>query len=324
MNGLRLEIIATINTHKIGRRFLGELVEHGVTIMRLNGAHVLQDQIPKAVALIRECCGRDARVLLDLPGNKIRTSGLLESVSVKNGERFELEAKNFNVESFVRHLKEGDVVVSSDGQLKMVVETLVSDRVSFVSLCDGELLNNKGIHLERGRLADTPFLFERDRALLAAGVAVGIDYVGFSFVRTAENAREACRLLEGTGVAPILKIETREATEPDALDAILATTDRFLIDRGDLASEVGVLQFPSVFNRTLEKAVAGGRQVFVATQLFASMCDHNLPYLSEVIEFHRLAHSGIVGIQLSEEIAVGKHPVEVLRLIAALTEEAPA
>ena len=65
-----------------------------------------------------------------------------------------------------------------------------------------------------------------------------------------------------------------------------------------------------------------GRTVFVATQLFASMVDHNLPYLSEVIEFHRLANSGIRGVQLSEEIAVGRHPLEVLKLIAALTGEA--
>jgi pyruvate kinase len=67
--------------------------------------------------------------------------------------------------------------------------------------------------------------------------------------------------------------------------------------------------------------VAAGRKVFVATQLFMSMNDKHLPYLSEVIEFHRVAHAGIVGIQLSEEIAIGHHPLEVLELIATLTAD---
>lgn len=322
MTRLGLDVITTINTHTIDDRFLNELVIHGASVMRVNGAHVRPDQIPRAVELIRSACGRAVRILVDLPGNKVRTRGLPQDVTLHRGERFELGAEHFSVETFLRCLKEGDVVVSSDGQLTMVVEAVDPERVSFLALCDGRLLNNKGVHLPRASLVDMPLLLEEDRALLDASVRSGVDFVGFSFVRTAEDAEAAYRVLDGTGVTPIIKLETKEATALETVDAILARAEIVLIDRGDLASEVGIAAFPLVFNRTLEKAVAVGRTVFVATQLFASMVDHNLPYLSEVIEFHRLANSGIRGVQLSEEIAVGRHPLEVLKLIAALTGEA--
>ena len=318
----KLEIIATINTHKITRAFLRQLVENGATIMRMNGAHVRPPDIPKAVGLIREHCGRDAKILVDLPGNKIRTSGLLQNVALKNGETFELESRNFSYPGFIDYLKAGDAVTSSDGQLSMAVEKVHADRVSFTALCDGELLNNKGLHLPAKSLAHLPFLFDRDREILKHALPCDIDYAGFSFIRTPENVDEAHSVLAGSAMTPIIKLETKEGTEPAALDAILKRASTFLIDRGDLASEVGMTRFPMTFNRTLAKALASGGKVFVATQLFASMYEHNLPHLSEVMEFHRLARTGIVGIQLSEEIAIGKHPLEVLKIIAALSGEA--
>lgn len=315
----KLEIIATINTHKITREFLRQLVEHGATIMRMNGAHVRPPDIPKAVKLIREHCGHDAKILVDLPGNKIRTSGLLQSVALRSGETFELEARNFSYAGFIDYLEAGDAVTSSDGQLTMAVEKVQADRVVFIALCDGELLNNKGLHLPAKSLAHLPFLFDRDREILAHALPCDIDYAGFSFVRTPENVDEARSALAGSAMVPIIKLETKEGTEPAALEAILSRASTFLIDRGDLASEVGMAHFPATFNRTLAKALAGGGKVFVATQLFASMYEHNLPHLSEVMEFHRLARTGITGVQLSEEIAIGKHPLEVLKMISTLT-----
>lgn len=314
-----LDIIGTVNLDEVSPEFLSALVEHGVTIFRLNGAHVPPSRIGEAVALIRRACGDEVKVLVDLPGTKIRTTGLRERVVLKKGDEFELEAGNFTMEAFVRALKVGDVLLSSDGQLKLTVEALPPGRIRLAAQCDGALLDNKGVHLQRETPSEVPFLVERDRLILAEAVKARVDYAGFSYVRSPDDVDEAHRVLAGTGIAPFIKLETREATTPETLEAILPRASVFLIDRGDLASEVGIAQFAPTFIATMTRALAAGKTLFVATQLFMSMCDKELPYLSEVVEFHRLVVAGIAGIQLSEETATGRHAIEVLRLIARLT-----
>lgn len=316
-----LQIIATINTNKITNEFLQKLLNRGANIFRLNGAHVKVEDIGSVVGKIRRVCGKNVEILIDLPGNKIRTSGLYQSIALRNGEKFELRYNNFNFDSFIRFLNVDDIVISSDGQLKMIVSDVRSDKVIFEALCDGKLLNNKGIHVQKGNLAEMPFLFEKDREIIKESKKYNIDYAGFSFVRTPYNVKEAFDLIGASPIKPIIKLETREATNKENLSEILKLAEYFLIDRGDLASEVGVTRFPRIFNNTMTEAVEKGKKLFVATQLFASMYENYLPYLSEVIEFHRLANSGIEGIQLSEEIAVGKHPFEVLELIKSICKE---
>jgi len=315
----KLDIIATINTHKADGALLDGLVRAGATIFRINGAHMRPAQIPTAVKVIRQCCGDRVKVLIDLPGNKIRTRDLVQTVTLKRGESFALDSVNFSLESFPKYLKRGDTVISSDGQLTMSVKEVAPERVIFLAECDGELLNNKGLHVPTAELGELPFLWELDRKIIEHSLSSGVDYAGFSFVRTPANIEEAKRALAGSSITPIFKLETKEATAPQALQSILSRAEIFAIDRGDLASEVGMASFPATFNRTLSAGLAAGKKMFVATQLFASMYERQLPFLSEVVEFHRLAHSGIAGIQLSEETAIGKHPFEVLAMIATLS-----
>lgn len=315
---MSFEIISTINPLKLSQRFMNDLLDNGTTIIRLNGAHIQEQGFDACVSEIRRLSKGNCSILLDIPGTKIRTEGLLINIQLTANETFALNADNFNYPEFLNHLSAGDEVVSSDGQLKMLVQSVSEGRVEFRALCCGELLNHKGVHLASGDLSRMPFLGQRDYRLVSLALRHNIEYVGFSFVRSPEHVDEILHLLKGTLCRPIVKLETREVVNPIVLEKVIGQADDFLIDRGDLASEVGLAKFPSIFNRTMDSVIDSGKRLFVATQLFASMCTHNLPHLSEVIEFKRLFDRGVTGVQLSEEIAVGEHPVEVLKMMQTI------
>jgi len=311
----KFEIIGTINPKTVNQEFLIDLNLAGVTIFRINGAHVDPEDIPEISILLRKSLKNKIKIQVDLGGSKIRTKNIYEPICIKKGKSLELKEANFNYPDFLKILDKGDIVLSSDGQLELTVEKVSKEKVKLKSRCDGFLLNNKGVHLITKSLAHLPVLSQKDKELVEFIKKGTIDYVGISFVRSPEQVQEVKSLFSDTPVKPIFKLETREATQKDTLKRILDLHDTFSIDRGDLVSEVGMVQFPEIFNRTLEECLSRKKRIFVATQIFASMVNHNIPFISELMEFDRLYRSDISGIQLSEEIAIGKYPFEILRII---------
>ena len=251
--------------------------------------------------------------MLDLPGNKIRTRHIRVPIALQIGQTFQLYHQNFSYPGFLELLKERDVLTSQDGRLHMRVEQVGKDCVTLQALSHGHLDNNRGIHRKGGSPNGLPFLLEKDHELIRLAKGLPIDILAISYVRSPDDIGRIEKILEGCRLTPIYKIETREAI--DQLDAILDRAQQVLIDRGDLSSEIGLVQFPAVFNRILERCRTHGKGVYVATQLFASMIEHNRPFISEVMEFDRLVKAGIQGIQLSDETAIGHYPIEVLEFI---------
>ena len=315
----KLDIIATINTVKATEDYIQSLIQHGATILRLNGAHILLENLPGAVAFLREAGKGKAAVMIDIPGSKIRTKNIFRPIALRQGETLVLERSNFNFESFIDYVEAGDALASTDGQLTLLIQEKTAEKMSLTAQCDGVLLDGKGVHATEKRLTGMPLFSERDKKIVEICKDTQVDYAGISFARSPLDIHEANAAFAESGVKPIIKIETKEAAAPETLDAFLDAHELFNIDRGDLASEVGMFRFPEVFTRVQEAAIQKRKKLFVATQLFASMYENKIPYLSEIVEFYRLANAGIQGIQLSDETAVGKYPLEVLRLIREVT-----
>lgn len=314
------QVIATINPHKTTKQTVNLLVENGATTFRLNGAHVDVETLASFSKELQRIADKTIKILLDLPGNKIRTQAISQDIHLEKGEAFELSVGNFNFSDFVTWLVRGDVLLCSDGQLQVKVEECLGDRCIFVATNTGTLRNGKGVHLQQRRLDRLPFLSSRDYVLIDEAKKARVDYLGFSFVRRLEDMVEAGHVIAGSDIEPIFKLETREMGDMQTLQGVLGRGDRFLIDRGDLLSEVGLHAFPTTFNQILDAVLTSGKEALIATQLFMSMCNQTLPYISEIIEFHRLLKLGIHGIQLSEETAVGDNPIDVLRIISGFLE----
>ena len=74
----------------------------------------------------------------------------------------------------------------------------------------------------------------------------------------------------------------------------------------------------------IDKALFYNKKVFLATQFLTNMIDKPIPSIAEVISLYSTFKTGIYGIQLSEETAIGKYPLECLKVIEKILSEIKA
>ena len=208
----------------------------------------------------------------------------------------------------------------ADSTIALEVDELLGDTIQVISHSDGELLNNKGMHVP-GIHKDIPFLFERDQKLIESACELGLDYLSLSFVRNAEDIRTAKQLITSK-VQIFAKVETTDAV--NNLSEILNEVDTINIDRGDLSSDIGMYELPEAQEMIIREAKTAGKQIFLATQFLKNMEFHPVPLIPEIIELHKSIRVGVSGIQLSEETAVGKYPVECVKTYIRCLQPLPA
>lgn len=308
----KFQVIATLNTHLLNTESLEGMHRHGATILRINGSHIQPAELAHYAKEVRKVLGHRINILVDLPGNKIRTAMLSQPIPLRAGKTFELFAAQVNYPGFVGVLKVGDVILANDSLYKFTVVSANAEKATLSSHTDGLLISNKGMHLI-GRPLDLPFLFPRDRELLASAKENGLDYIGYSFVRTAADVDEAMAAIKGTPLKAIIKVETAPAVEN--LDAILDRAEEFLVDRGDLSCDVTIERVDHYQKLILKRGKLRGKKVYFATQFLHSMLENNVPLIAEACGLADAIHCGVDGIQLSEETAIGKHPLEVLETV---------
>lgn len=312
------KIIATVGPSLLYTTPLCE-VHNERNIYRINGAHGSIEDIEKYILEIRSQV-EDAKILMDLPGNKIRTTNFQDGfIDVVENELFNLKFNQTNFQDFFKYLERGNIIWANDSIFKFEVKDIDFERseISFLSHSTGRLLNNKGMHA-RGIHDTIPFLFDKDIELIKLANKHKLAYVGLSFVRTREDILEAKKLIH-SDIAIISKVETIAAVKH--LVDILNEVDYILIDRGDLSTEIGLEKVPAYQKYIIDKALFYGKKVFLATQFLKSMEYNPIPTIPEVIDMYNTLKSGIYGIQMSEETAVGKYPKNCLETICNLMDE---
>lgn len=286
-------------------------------IYRINGAHGNIDEIENYIATVRRQIP-DADVLLDLPGNKVRTKDLPDGgITIENGKTFEVNSECFNYIDFYKSLEPGMIAWANDSIFEFEVVSADKDKIVFLSKSDGVLINNKGVHV-RGIHGHIPFLFEKDRQLIDIANKWGLSFIGLSFVRRPEDVKEV-RTLIGSKTEMITKIETLEAVEN--INFILPLTKYILIDRGDLSTDISLVKIPRFQRYIIDKALYFNVNVFLATQILKNMETKPIPTIGEMEALYEIFKSGVYGVQLSEETAVGKHVKECVKTLEAVNQE---
>lgn len=288
-------------------------------IYRINGAHGTIAEIEKNIRNIRGQIP-SAVILMDLPGNKVRTANIEVGVQLEKGKTFELRSGQFNYPNFYRHLQPGMTAWANDSVFEFEVVSADSEKIVFRSKSDGVLINGKGVHV-RGIHKDIPFLFEKDRQLIELANQYRLDFVGLSFVRTPENVKEAQSLL-GESTQVISKIETIDAVEH--INEILPLVKYILVDRGDLSTDIGIEKIPRFQKYIIEKALYFDVKVFLATQVLKNMETKPIPTIGEIEALYEIMKSGVYGVQMSEETAVGRYVPECVRLLEQMDQEVKA
>jgi pyruvate kinase len=148
----------------------------------------------------------------------------------------------------------------------------------------------------------------------------GYEYIGLSYVRSAEAILDVKERLRGSRTGVIAKVETREAV--DNIESIVEVSDGVMIDRGDLSRAIGVLALGAVQKRVSRECHRGGKLLIVATGLFASMRSAQEPGISEVSDAFNAVLDGADYLMLAEETAVGDHPELVVATVRKVIEAA--
>jgi len=285
-------------------------------IYRINGAHGSIADIEAGIKNIRSQIP-GAAILLDLPGNKVRTANIDVGIQLEKGKTFKILNSQFNYPEFYRHLKPGMTAWANDSVFEFEVVSADSEKIVFLSKSDGVLIKGKGVHV-RGIHKDIPFLFEKDRQLIGLANQYKLDFVGLSFVRSPENVREAKSLI-GEGTQVISKIETMDAVEH--INEILPLVKYILVDRGDLSTDIGIEKIPRFQKYIIDKALYFDVKVFLATQVLKNMETKPIPTIGEVEALYEIMKSGVYGVQMSEETAVGRYVPECVRLLEQMDRE---
>jgi len=252
----------------------------------------------------------DARILLDLPGNKIRIANLCNPIRFEVGDVFEMSSEQLSYPDFFSHLHVGDKITANDAIYVFEVISLRKSSARFRSLSTGLLTNGKGLHIA-GIHGGMPFLFESDLAFMKVATELKIDYLGLSFIRNVDDVQQAkavLQKLDNKYIQIISKIETSSAVAN--LTDIFDEADIILIDRGDLSCDVGMLEMPRHQDYIIKMARRAGKSIFLATQFLKNMVQFPLPSIAEEVDLYNTLKTGIQGIQLSEETAIGNYPVQ--------------
>lgn len=313
----RRKIVATIGPATASVDAVRRLVEAGMSVARLNGSHASLDWHVSAIGLIREAAP-DIPILLDIPGRKIRTAQLENEPSFGLGDTITLttaahyrgrEKVLVNYPQLHTDLAAGSVILADDGQLRFTVVDIQGQDIVCRAETAGTLRSAKGINVPTVTLR-TALVTERDREMLAFARQHGVDFVGISFVESAQHVRTIRDIIGGSRPGIVAKIENQGAMQH--LDEIVAASDAIMIDRGDLSVETTLENVALAQKTILAAARRAACPAIVATEMLHSMIASSTPTKAEVSDITNAVLDGASAVMLSGETAVGAFPVEAV------------
>lgn len=333
----KTKIICTMGPNTNDKELMKQLVLNGMNIARFNFSHGdYEEQLGRFNILkeVRSELNLPVAILLDTKGPEIRT-GILENgekVTLVEGQEFTLTTKkmvgnNQKCSITYRQLQEdvvpGNTILIDDGLIELEVKEIKDTDIICNVISGGELGEKKGMNVPNVKVK-LPGITQKDREDIVWGIGQGIDFVAASFVRNAEAILEIRKLLEengGSRVCIIAKIENAEGLEN--IDEIIEVSDGIMIARGDLGVEIPAYEMPHIQKEIIKKCNNSYRPVITATQMLDSMIRNPRPTRAEMTDVANAVYDGTDAIMLSGETAMGKYPIEVLKLMSkiALTTE---
>jgi pyruvate kinase len=331
----RTKIVCTIGPASSSPEVLEALILQGMDVVRLNFSHGTREEHARVAKEVREISarvGRPVAILGDLSGPKIRVGVMKEGTTLATGSLVTLTPGDVvgdpwtvpvNHPGLARDVRVGDAILVADGTLELRVEAVEGQQVVSRVVVGGPLPSHKGVNVPT-RTLSLPSLTPKDEEDLRFAVGNDFDYVAQSFVQSAEDVARAKAIAEEAGRAlPVIaKVERQGAL--DRLEAILAAADGVMVARGDLGVETPLARVPAVQKRVIRLANELGKPVTTATQMLESMVESPRPTRAEATDVYNAILDGTDAVMLSEESAIGKHPVEAVKVLKAIALEAEA
>ncbi len=320
----KIDILATLGPSSLDKATVQKMDEAGVDVFRINLSHTPLEKVSGIVQNLRDWTRKT--ICFDTQGAQIRTGRMQHGTSVvsKDSTVWLVSDEHLGDESTIplypregfEGLEVGDLV-SIDFH-SVVVQVISREGNRFVGrvLSGGEIGSNKGVSVDRS-ISLPPFT-QADKSAFAQARDVGISCFALSFASSREDV-EQLRNFFPYKVVVISKIESKKAMQN--LEGICEVSDAVLIDRGDLSREIPLSKIAFAQKSIIERARATNTPAYVATNLLESMINDFRPTRAEINDITNTILDGAQGLVLAAETAIGKYPVQSVRMVANIIKE---
>lgn len=345
---MKTEIYATFGPACGEEAVLREMVEAGMTGMRLNLSHTTlaaSEGWIRAYQRAARAAGAEPKILIDMQGPELRVGQLAEPLFLEEGQQIALGQGGISVPeraaaridipvpavtridipvpaAAMAVMCAGDEVLLDDGKIQLEV-LCAGDGTAEARVIRGGCLKGRKSLKIRDRDVEMPVLTEHDKENIRAAKAYGVTALMQPFVRSGRDLEEVRAVLRENGAAELqifAKIENRAGVE--RLEEILPAADLAVIARGDLGNDMPLWELPAVQKRIEGICHRLGKPYIVVTQMLASMETSPVPTRAEVSDIFHAVYHGAAGVMVTGETAVGRYPAEAVRYLANTAAEA--
>src|SRR5690606_6155070 len=222
----RTKIVATLGPASAPKETLTSMIAKGVDVCRLNFSHGSQDDHLTVIQTIREinqAHQMNIGILADLQGPQIRIGKMKEDgaillnsaeVEITTNELIGDEQRIYiTYPNFPKDVKADEIILLDDGKIQLrVLQTNFVDSVRCEVVHGGVLTSRKGVNLPNTRVS-IPSLTDEDLDNLNFVLGHDVEWIGMSFVRTADDIRRLKKIIKEKGKTArvVAKIEKPEA-----------------------------------------------------------------------------------------------------------------
>jgi pyruvate kinase len=330
----RTKIVATLGPATRNPEILAGVIKVGADVLRLNFSHGTRESHLELIAIARDAserAGREVGLLGDLPGPKIRLGDIEgDMLQLRHGQTLLLTTAGAEGRRDVlpvawsglpEAVAPNDVIYLADGSIRLRVRETDGNEVLTKVETGGTVTSHQGMNLP-GAEAVPNSIGQADFDWIDFCCENGVDLIAVSFVRSPGDLEDVNRRLaeRGSDIPVIAKIEKREAVAA-AEEIVQTATGGIMVARGDLGIELPIETIPNTQKRLLRIAGRHAKPAITATQMLASMVRSTRPTRAEATDVANAIYDGTDALMLSEETAVGQHPVKAVQMMARIAEE---
>ena len=330
----KTKIICTLGPAVESEEMMRKLIRAGMDAARFNFSHGDHEEhlgrLNKLKA-VRDSMSRPVATIMDTKGPEIRIKSFdVKSISLEAGDTFTLTTEDVvgNGERVAvtypklhEEVKPGMEILIDDGLVALRVEEIQGSEIRCTVENGGTLSANKSINIP-GVHIHLPALTEKDISDIQFAVENDFDFIAASFIRRADDVRSIREVLHrfgGDNIQIISKIENQEGV--DNIDEILEVSDGIMVARGDLGVEIPAAKVPVLQKQIIRKGLRSGKPIITATQMLDSMIRNPRPTRAEVTDVANAVYDGTDAVMLSGETAMGKYPVDALKMMVSIALE---
>lgn len=329
-----IRVFCTIGPATESSEMLKKLADAGMNVARCNFSHGTHEEHGAKFARVREMnkkYGTNVKIMLDTKGPDIRL-GKFENgeVVLKDGALFSLfcddrigNEKGVSVthKELYKYVKKGNAIWFSSGIIiTEVVEVKPANKEIVVKIIHGGKVSNNKCLTTPGVDVPVEFLRPADIEDLKYGVEQKVDMIAASFVTCAKDIQDMRKI---TGNIPIIaKIESEKGIRN--IDEIIKEADGMMVARGGLGDNFPIEKVPTLQKMMIKKCNEANKFIIVATEMALNMMSKPRPSRAEVNDIANAVYDGADAVMTSEETAIGDYPIETIKHMKNIVNEAVA